>query len=78
MTRTDAALDAMRRELERRRAGLDEDDDLISITLTVKFVRGTQDVRGTIYQDERLAPPPGERRDGVGLSVRERADITRR
>ena len=54
-SRTDAVLRAVREDLERRRLQLDAADDVVSITLTIKLQVGTAWVRGTRYEEERLA-----------------------
>ena len=54
MTRTQAALIAIRRELERRQPVLDASEDVVQVVLTIKFVAATGQVRGLVYQEERL------------------------
>lgn len=73
--RAQAALTAIREDLERRRACIDADGDLVSLTVTVKFVRGTAQVRGLVYQDERLAGP--RTGDPASVQASERASVRR-
>lgn len=55
-SRAAAILGAVQREVMRRRALLDESDDLHTVTITVKLVAGTAHVRGTVWEEERLSP----------------------
>lgn len=54
MSRADAALGALRAELERRRAIIDQADDLVEIVVRVKFKEGTAWVRGVVWEEERV------------------------
>jgi hypothetical protein len=54
-SRTQAALSAVNKELSRRSTLLDEDDDVVSVTVTLKFSAGSTTVRGVVYHEERLA-----------------------
>lgn len=55
MTLTEAARAAIRAELDRRRAVTDASTGLHTLTITLKFVAGTDQVRGVAWQEESLA-----------------------
>ena len=61
-SRTQALLEAVREELSRRSGLLDADGDVVSVTLTLKLTAGQPEVRGVVYQEERLARQPGRGR----------------
>lgn len=74
LSRTQAALLAIRRELERRAAYLDGSDGLVQLSVTVKFTAGTGQVRGVVVQDEHVesrpaAPARVAARDSVVVSA---------
>lgn len=54
MTRTEAALAAVRQELDLRRGLTDGTEDLYSLSITVRFEPGTAHVRGTVVAQERV------------------------
>lgn len=54
MTRSQALLAAVRREIDRRQALTDLAPGLTQITITVKFTAETGHVRGTIWQEEAI------------------------
>ena len=49
-----AIWDAVRREIEARRAHLDAAADLGAVTIEVKLTAGTAVVRGVVWQEERV------------------------
>ena len=57
-----AILAALQREVQRRQLVLDAATDLHTVTITLKLVAGTEHVRGTVWQEERLSTPPSSRR----------------
>jgi len=54
MTRSQAALAAVRAEFAKREARLDADDDVVRVTISIKFIRASPFVRGLVYEEERL------------------------
>lgn len=54
MTRSQAVAAALRREVERHAAAVDADTGLVTVTVTVKLVAGTVDVRGVEWTEGRL------------------------
>lgn len=47
-------LDVVRRQIEERRAVLDRAQDLGSVTITVRLYAGTTNVKGVIWQEDRV------------------------
>lgn len=58
MTRSQALLAALRRETDRHQALVDSASDLHTVTITIKFVAGSEQIRGVSWQEERLGSPP--------------------
>jgi hypothetical protein len=54
LTRTNAILDAVRQQVEQRRALLDGADDLGTIQITVRLREGTTQIRSVTVSDERI------------------------
>ena len=52
--RTSAIMDAVRIQLEQRRALIDQGDDIGQIVITVKLRLGTPDVKSVIVSDEHI------------------------
>jgi predicted kinase len=53
-TRTNAILDAVRHQVEQRRALLDNASDLGSVQITVRLDAGTAQVRSVTVAEERI------------------------
>jgi hypothetical protein len=77
MTRSLAAMAALRDTVAAHRASLDGDGDVVAVTLTLKFVRGASEVRGVVYQEERLCRP-ATAAAVVPLGISEHAEVLRR
>ena len=69
VTRTQAASAAIARELEARRMVIDGSDDLTQLTVTVKFVMGSSQVRRVVYQDEQDRRREARERASVRVAV---------
>jgi hypothetical protein len=55
MTRSAAIIAALQREITKRQAGIDADNDIGSVTVTVKLKTGpVVFVQGTEYKEERI------------------------
>lgn len=54
MTRTEAILAALTKEVEERRRMIDGAEDLGEVSLTVRLQAGTTLVRGVVWEEERV------------------------
>ena len=54
VSRTDAILAAVKRQLEERRTLLDRGADIGAVTVTVKLHVGTAEVKSVVCSDERI------------------------
>lgn len=57
MTRSQAILAAVSREIALRRSLIDDAPDVVEVAISVKLVAGTDHVRGVSYHEEHI---PGE------------------
>lgn len=53
-SRTDAVRRAILEELEHRRLQLEAAGDVVRLTFTIRLTAGTTQVRGVLYEEERV------------------------